>query len=119
MMDAGHMLSLSQPQAEQLAHACAAYRSYAWQMLAPTPERNQTMRVAQAMQGRLAEMRTLGAEQCVLRISEEERQALRTVISTLIQVYGAEPPTPERTQLLGVLAALRALLERSRQTQAF
>ena len=119
MTDTGHMLSLSQSQTEQLAHACAAYRSYAWQMLAPTPERNQTMRVAQAMQGRLAEMRALGAEQCVLCISGEERQALRTVVSTLIQIYGGEPPTPERIQLLGALAALRALLERSRQTQAF
>ena len=119
MMDAGYTLTLSQSQVEQLAQACAAYRSYAWQMLVPTQERNQTMREAQALQGRLAELRALDAEQCVLRLSGEQRQALRVVLTTLIQVYGAEPAIPERIQGLGALAALRAALERSWHTPAF
>ncbi len=119
-MDADRTLILSQSQAEQLFHVCAAYRSYAWQTLPPTPERNHLMRAAQAVQGRLAETRACCAESLLFALTEEERQALRVVMRTLMQVYGAETPAVGRNRLLGELAALRVLFEYTcRQTRVW
>ena len=119
MIHADFTFLLSHMQAAQLSHVCAAYRSYAWQVLPPSAERNQTMRVAQAVQGRVSELRTGGTEPLPLVMTEEERQALRAMVNTLVQGYTAEPATVERNQLLGDLVLVRALLERgSRQTQA-
>lgn len=117
MMDASHTLPLSQSQAEHLASACATFRSYAWQQLDPSEERNHIMKAGQAVQGKLSDLRAEGADPLWLTITEDERSALRVILSTLMQVYGAEPASSERNQVLGNLAALRVVLERgSRQT---
>ena len=78
------------------------------------------MKAGQAVQGRVSEQRTGGVEPLWLTITEDERNALRVILSTLMQVYGAEPASNERNQALGDLATLRVLLERGRRhTQAF
>ncbi|HEY0756866.1 MAG TPA: hypothetical protein VGD98_23135 [Ktedonobacteraceae bacterium] len=118
MMETDHALPLSPTQAEQLAHACAAYRSYAWQQLPPTQERNHLMKMAQAVQGRLLETQAAQTAAPVLRLTSEERQALRVIISVLMQVYGLQSPSVARNRWLGDLAALRILFERSRHNQA-
>jgi len=112
MMDVSHTLPLSQSQAEYLAQACATFRSYAWQQLDPSEERNRLMKAGQAMQGKLSDLRAGGAEPLWLTITEDERSALRVILRTLIQVYGAEPASPERNQALEKLATLRILFER-------
>ncbi len=104
-------LHLSQAQANHLLRCCARYRAYAWQMVEPGPQRNQTMKAAQAMQGRLAQMQER-AEGVMLVVSEEEKQALRALVAALMQQVTAEAPSEERTQTLGTLAYLRSLLVR-------
>jgi hypothetical protein len=119
MMHTDCTFLLSSMQAAQLSQVCVAYRSYAWQVLSPSAERNQIMRAAQAVQGRLAELRAAGGEPLSFSMTEEERQAVRSMVSTLMQAYAAEPATVERNRLLGDLVLVRTLLERgSRHTQA-
>jgi hypothetical protein len=119
MMHADFLLLLNPTQAAQLSQVCVAYRSYAWQALSPSAERNQTMRAAQAIQGRVSELRAAGKEPLSFAMTEEERQAVRSMVSTLMQAYAAEPATVERNRLLGNLVLVRTLLERgSRHTQA-
>ena len=78
------------------------------------------MKAGQAIQGRVSQQHTGGVEPLWLTITEEERSALRVILRTLIQIYGAEPASRERNQALGDLATLRVLLERGRRhTQAF
>lgn len=50
-MERTFFLALDPSQADQLSRWCARYRSYAWHHLEPTPERNQVMKVAQAVRG--------------------------------------------------------------------
>jgi hypothetical protein len=120
MMQAALTLSLSAAQAAQLCSYCAAYRAHAWRELAPTAERNQTMRAAQAVQGRLAawsiERRT---EPLLLSVTGEEQQALRHVVGVLMQVSGPGMSSEARVQALGELAICLQLLGRTaRPTQA-
>ena len=121
MTPAAHTWALSTAQAMHLANACATYRAYAWHSVPPSPERNQTMKMAQAVQGRLLEAQAAGKNEGVwLTMSEEEWQAMRQVVSTLIQRMGTQPSSEPRNRLLGELAGLRLLLERRlRQTHAF
>jgi len=112
-------LPLSTMQAAQLVGLCATYRAYAWRTLPPSPERNQTMKALQSVQGRVSQALTSGLETVWLLASEEEKQILRQVVCLLMQSYGAEPSSEERNQALGELAGLRLLIERTcRQTQA-
>jgi hypothetical protein len=120
MMQAALTLSLSTAQAAQLCGYCAAYRVHAWRELAPTAERNQTMRAAQAVQGRLAawsaERRT---EPLLLAVTAEEKQALRHIVCVLMQVSGTGMSSEERSCVLGELARYFKLLgHTSRPTQA-
>lgn len=110
-MGTGRILTLSRAQAEQLIQACAAFRSHAWHTLPPSPERNQAMRAAQAVQGRLAEQRA-GADPLCFALTEKERQALRVVMLILIQAYGTHTPSEDRDRVLGKLYALRVMIER-------
>lgn len=117
-MDAALTLHLSAAQATQLTGFCAAYRTYAWRALPPTPERNQMMKALQAVQGRLAQALPEGAEQLRLTACEEEKQALRQMVRVLMDVARFEAPSEERIRKLGELAGVRLLIERTcRPTQ--
>jgi hypothetical protein len=110
---------LSHTQAEQLLQVCAAYRSYAWQRLDPCEERNRIMKAVQSVQGRLAEWSAGGGEPGWFALTEEERNILRLILGTLLQVYGAEAASADRNQALAALATIRVLVERGCQpTQA-
>jgi len=105
-------LHLDASQAAQLAGACAAYRAFAWQHVPPSPERNQLLKAAQAVQGRLCALPARSGHLLQLMMSEEERQALRRIILTLMHLQGAAAPREERIHTLGNLASLRMLIER-------
>ncbi len=106
-------LHLNASQAAQLAGACAAYRAFAWQQLPPSPERNQLLKAAQAVQGRISAPPARNSDMLLLMISEEERQALRQIIRALMYLQGAAAPCEERIHTLGNLAGLRMLIERA------
>lgn len=112
------VLSLNTAQVEQLAGYCAAYRTHAWHEIAPTAERNQTLRAVQAVQGRLttwkSEQRT---EPLLFALTEEERQALRQMIGVLLQIPGVQISPEGRAQALNGLASWLQKLRVVRQTQ--
>ena len=119
-MQAALTLSLSAAQAAQLSGYCAAYRAHAWRELAPTAERNQVMKVAQAVQGRLAAWSTeKRTEPLLLAVTGEEKQALRHIVCVLMQAHGTDLPSEERAQVLGELASYFKMVgHTSRSTQA-
>jgi hypothetical protein len=113
-------LSLNPSQIARLIGYCTAYRSSLWRSALPTPERNQTMRVIQALQGRLEKAQEHGHASVILALSGEEGTALRQLLLVLMQQSSQEPPSAERNQKLGELGSLRVLVERTlRQMQAF
>lgn len=117
MMHTAFTLSLSRSLATQFVETCAAYREFAWHALEPSPERNQSMKAVQAIQGRVSELRRSAAEPLLFTINEQERQVLRQMIEILMRAYAAGARGDERTSQLGCLASLRILIERAcRQT---
>jgi hypothetical protein len=119
MMGTVPVLRLTQHQMAQLLAYCTTYRSYLWQYLLPSPERNLTLRGVQSLQGRLEKAQEQGREGINLSLSAEERSAVKQLLSGLTQFYGAAPPSEQRTRMLGELTVLRLLVERTfRQTQA-
>lgn len=119
MMQEVLVLSLNTAQVDQLVGYCATYRTHAWREIAPTAERNQTLRAVQAVQGRLtawrAERRT---EPLRFAISEEERQALRQMINVLMQVTSVHVSVENRAHAFSNLASWLSMLKVARQTQA-
>jgi hypothetical protein len=119
MMGTVPALHLKRDQLAQMLAVCTAYRAYLWQYLTPTPERNLMLRGVQSLQGRLEKAQEQGQENISLSLTAEEKSILKQLLGGLTQFYGAAPPSEQRTQKLGELAALRLLVERAfRQTQA-
>lgn len=118
-MEATPLLRLNPQQLAQLLAHCVAYRAYLWQCVMPTPERNQTLRSIQALQGQLLAFQEQGQPERALPLSSEEAHLVKQLLSRLMQHYGNAPHSEQRTQALGELARLRVLVERTlRQTQA-
>ena len=116
-METAPMLHLNSQQLAQLIGYCAAYRSYLWQHVLPTPERNQTVRGLQGLQGRLEKAQEQ-ATVLALPLCPEEKTALTQLFQGMTQYYAAAPASEERTRTLGDLVSLRRYIERaSRQTQ--
>ena len=107
------VLHLPPQQAEQFALQCAAYRKYALQCLAPSAERNQTVRAVQAVEGRLHTLRSQQTGEVTLSVTTEEARALRQMVVSLMHAWGAAPDSEERTQAVSSLAILRVLIERA------
>lgn len=105
-------------QVAQLMAYLTAYRSYLWQCVIPTPERNQTIRSIQAMQGRLEREQEQGQAEIILTLTGEEGNTLKQVLRGLIHLHGTARPSEQRTQALRELASLRLLVEQTlRQTR--
>lgn len=113
------VLSLNAAQVDQVVSYCVAYRAHAWREIAPTAERNQTLRAVQAVQGRLtawrAERRT---EPLRFAVCEEERQALRQMIGVLMQISSTQASVDGCTPAFGGLANWLQMLRTVRQTWA-
>src|SRR5215469_8139677 len=71
------LLRLTRLQVEQLTTHCTTYRSYLWRSLIPTPERNQTLRAIQALQGRLEKVKGQESADTALSLTAEEKNTLR------------------------------------------
>ncbi len=111
-------LTLGPYQATRLARFVAVYRAYAWREVPPSPQRNQTLRAAQAVQGRVVAWRAEEQKTLLLCLNEREKQALELVLAALIQASQIVFPAPEREHALNELTAFRLLLaQRVRATQ--
>jgi hypothetical protein len=118
MMETVPVLRLNQQQVEQLMAHCTAYRTYLWQHLLPSSERNQSLRVIQALQGRLLTSSQKHAQaEIALSLSAEEGTILKHLFSVLMKLCETEAASEKCTHMLAEMAALRLLLERvSRRT---
>src|SRR5215469_9281712 len=101
------LLRLTRLQVGQLTTHCTTYRSYLWRSLIPTPQRNQTLRAIQALQGRLEKVKE--QTQADITLTAEEKSTIKQLLSGMTQLYGAAPPSDQRSQQLAELATLRML----------
>jgi hypothetical protein len=113
MMETVSVLRLNQPHVRQLMTHLTAYRSYLWQAVLPTPERNQVIRTIQALQGRLEPLQASGQEQGTIFVSKEEGTALKQMLGELMRYYGATAARDRENPTLSEIAGLHVLVERS------
>jgi hypothetical protein len=119
MMKTAPTLRLHALQVAQLTRYCTLYRSYLWQCVLPTPERNQMVRRLQVIQGRLEKVQEQGATEINLPLTAEEKATLQQLFRGLTQCTASEPPSEQRTRKLTELTTLRMHIERlGRQTSA-
>jgi hypothetical protein len=113
VMETVSVLRMNQQHATQLMTHLTAYRSYLWQTMLPTPERNQLIRSIQALQGRLELLQVQRQEQVTMALSKEGRSTLKHVLGELMKLYGtiAAPARPNPT--LSEVAGLHLLVERT------
>jgi hypothetical protein len=112
MMHTAPVLRLNAAQVAQLIGYCTTYRSFLWRSALPTLERNQMLRSLQALQGRLEKAREHAQVEIALLLTREEQHTLKQLLSGLIQMYGNAPPSEQRNQALGELAACRLAIQR-------
>jgi hypothetical protein len=119
MMQIASVLRLNGQHVTQLMTHLASYRSYLWQAVLPTPERNQMIRTIQAVQGRLEPLQASGQEYVALVLSKEEGATLKHILGELMRYYAASAARDRENPALSELAGLHLLVERSlRNTQA-
>ena len=110
MMSTAPPLTLTSEQASRLQVYLQTYRRHAFASLMPSVERNTTLRILQAMQGRLIDV--MGHKTAVLQfaLTMEEITTLKTMTTDLLMLYAKQPESVERISTLTDLAALRAAL---------
>ncbi len=107
MMSAAPPLLLTCEQASRLQAYLQTYRRYAFASLAPSTGRNNTLRILQAMQGKLIDVMDQKMTPLQLMLTTEEMTTLKTIITELLVLYAREPASAERSATLADLAALR------------
>ena len=119
MMATAPVLRLTSSQIRQLISYCAAYRSSLWQSTLPSPERNQTIRRVQLLQGKLEKAQEQAQAEHALVLTDEEKQTLRHLLDEMLRLATNGPPSEQRARQVTEVAGLRVLVERMiRQTQA-
>jgi hypothetical protein len=111
-METRPALRLTQQHLAQLTAYCAVYRSYLWQSLMPTPERNQAVREVQALQARIEKANETGLAEVELSLTEGERNTIKQIFTGATQFYGAMPASEQRIQQLAEVTTFRVLVER-------
>lgn len=102
--------ALTREQARRLQNYLQEYRRYAFVSLAPSVERNTTLRFLQTMQSRLIDILDRRAALSGLMLTAEDVAILRTITAELLQLYAQEPASPGRNATLADLAALKGYL---------
>lgn len=105
------VLRLGPHQWGQLIAYGVVYRSYLWQQVLPTPERNQEVRRMQALLGRL-KTAVQGQADGALYLDDEEVSTLKQLFAGVMRYYAAEPASARRIQQLAELTTLRVFVER-------
>lgn len=113
MMSSASPLLLTRDQARRLQTYIQTYRQYAFTSLAPSTERNHTLRILQAMQGGLVSLMDQQTQMLQLVLTKEEMATLKAVTAELLALYARQPGSADRIATLGDLAALRNSLKGS------
>jgi hypothetical protein len=110
MMSTAPPLSLTHEQASRLQAYLQTYRRYTFASLMPSTGRNITLRVLQAMQGKLIDV--MGQKTALLQfvLTAEEMTTLKAIITELLLLYAKQPESVERGTTLADLAALKVSL---------
>lgn len=111
MMSTAPPLLLTLDQAGRLQGYIQAYRHYAFTFLAPSTGRNNTLRILQAIQGKLIEAMDQKIVVLQLVLTTEEMATLKTVVTELLALYAKQPESAERLATLADLAALKSSLK--------
>lgn len=107
------MTSLTLPQARRLSHYCGVYRGVLLHQH-PSIRRNQAMRAAQAVQGRLCGWTSRMVQEAPLLLCQEEARTLRQIVVVLLRQQRTTHPCDQRTVLLAELAETLVLLNSGR-----
>jgi len=110
-MSTAPQLLLTPTQASSLQIYLQNYRRYTFASLAPSTTRNTTLRVLQAIQGKLITMIDQKATLVQLILTQEERATLKEVVSELLLLYAQTPESIERNAALIDLASLKNSLK--------
>ena len=110
MMSTAPPFFLTHDQAARLQSYIQVYRQHAFSTVLPTTERNNMLRLTQAIQGKLVQLRSLRVETLQLVLTQEEKTALKAVIAELLSLYAGQPKSEERIKILADLALLKSSL---------
>lgn len=100
MMSTAPPLQISREQAERLLQYMQEYRRYALTSIPPTQERNTTLRLIQALQGRLLALVDQTSLLVHLFLTKEEAIALKAMAKESLLLYGKKPDSLERTRTI-------------------
>lgn len=112
-MEAVAVLRLNGQQITRLMTYLTVYRSYLWQAVLPSPERNQVIRTIQMLQGRLEPLQATGQEQRTIVLNREEGNTLKQILGELMRRYRTTAAWDRENPTLSELASLHLLVERS------
>lgn len=110
MMSTAPPFFMSHDQASRLQAYLQTYRQHAFANILPTVERNNLLRLTQAIQGKLIHLQVSRTEALQLILSQEERAALKAMITELLYLYARQPERQERDKALTDLASLKMSL---------
>ena len=107
MMSTAPPFFLTHHQATRLQSYVQGYRQHVFGTVLPTTERNNMLRLTQAIQGKLVQLQTLRAEPLQLVLTQEEKTTLKAVIAELLSLYASQPNSKERIEALADLTLLK------------
>lgn len=106
-------LLLSREQAERLRTYMQEYRRSALTNMPPTQERNTTLRLIQALQGKLLAQMDQKLPQVDLILAKEDVAALKAMTKSLLQLYGKKPDSFDRTMTVTDVGKLYTYLKQT------
>src|SRR5581483_10058963 len=86
MMSTAPPFFLTHDQAARLQAYIKTYRQHAFDTMLPTTERNSLLRLTQSVQGKLGQLQSLRDESLPLVLTQEEKTALKAVITELLNL---------------------------------
>jgi len=113
MMSTAPPLLLNDEQIRRLLTYMQEYRRSALTSLPPTQERNTTLRVIQALQGKLLVLSEQQMLHIPLSLSREEATALKAMTKNLLLFYGEQTGSSDRTRTVADLGKLYVYLKQA------
>jgi hypothetical protein len=111
MRQSAPQLTLTREQAARWHMCLQHYRCYAFTVLFPCAHRNSTLRILQALQGKLISVTDQQMPLFQLLLTAEEILTLRMITTELLKLYAQQPASAQRNALLADVAALQARLK--------
>src|SRR5258708_26070180 len=108
MMSTAPPLLLNREQVERLLIYMQEYRRSALTNMPPTQERNTTLRLVQALQGKLLALVDQEQPQVHLLLTKEEATSLKAMAKSLLLLYGGKTDSSDRAMAVAGIGKLYA-----------